>query len=89
MRVGEPRFAAVAWRAAPGLAARRAGPDSAANHRMEHWYGTWHGRLSGLPTQVILESSPLGANEGRGRISSLLITQTFTGRFHGEILVFR
>lgn len=53
------------------------------------WYGKWRGRLSRLPFPVTLRFAESGTGEVVGRISSLLMRQTFTGRFHGEMLVFR
>lgn len=53
------------------------------------WYGKWRGRLSRLPFPVTLRFAESGTGEVVGRISSLLMRQTFRGRFHGEMLVFR
>lgn len=53
------------------------------------WFGKWRGRLSRLPFRVTLRFSDAGEGRVHGRISSLLMKQAFTGRFHGEMLVFR
>ena len=53
------------------------------------WYGKWRGRLSGQPFRVTLRFSDAGGGRVHGRISALLMNQTFTGRFHGEMLIFR
>ena len=53
------------------------------------WYGKWRGRISQLPFPVTLRFSDAGADRVRGRISMLLLARSFTGRFHGEMLIFR
>ena len=53
------------------------------------WYGRWRGRISGLPFPVTLRFNDSWTGEVRGRISMLLLVRSFTGRFHGEMMVFR
>ena len=55
----------------------------------QRWYGRWRGRISGLPFPVTLSFSSAERGRVRGRISMLLMAENFTGRFHGEMLVFR
>ena len=64
-------------------------PPAPPARRMERWYGRWRGRFAGLPFPVTLRFSGGAANEVNGRISALLWARSFTGRFHGEMLVFR
>ena len=63
-------------------------PAPPARH-MERWYGRWRGRFTNLPFPVTLRFSGTGANEVEGRISALLWARSFTGRFHGEMLIFQ
>ena len=62
-------------------------PPSA--QRMERWYGTWRGRFPGAPLRVTLRFAESSAGEVMGRMSMVLMSQDFTGRFHGDMLVFR
>lgn len=62
-------------------------PPSAA--RRARWYGTWRGRFPGVPFRVTLRFDESLAGEFIGRISMLVMSQTFTGRFHGDMLVFQ
>ena len=62
-------------------------PPSA--ERRSRWYATWRGRFPGVPFRVTLRFNESFAGEVVGRISMLLMSQTFTGRFHGDMLVFR
>ena len=55
----------------------------------ERWYGKWRGRLSDLPFPVTLRFSRSGGEGVDGRISMLAVADSFTGWFHGEMLVFR
>ena len=64
-------------------------PPAPPARRMERWSGRWRGRFASLPFPVTLRFSGAGANEVQGRISALLWARSFTGRFHGEMLVFR
>ena len=64
-------------------------PPAPPARRMERWYGRWRGRFAGLPFPVTLRFSGAGTNEVEGRISGLLMSRSFKGRFHGEMLVFR
>ena len=64
-------------------------PPLAPARQRARWYGKWRGRLSGVPFRVTLRFSDAGGGRVHGRISSLLMNQAFTGRFHGEMLVFR
>ena len=57
--------------------------------RRSRWYATWRGRFPGAPFRVTLRFSESSAGEVTGRISMLLMSETFTGRFHGEMLVFQ
>ena len=57
--------------------------------RRERWYGRWQGRFPGVSFPIRLRLAPSEAGRVQGRISLLLMTETFTGRFHGELLVFR
>ena len=57
--------------------------------QMERWYGKWRGRFANLPFPVTLQISGSGASQVQGKISALLMAQSFTGRFHGEMLIFR
>ena len=57
--------------------------------RRERWYGQWQGRFPGVSFPVHLRFAASEAGRVQGRISSLLMAKTFTGRFHGEMLVFR
>ena len=62
-------------------------PPSA--ERRARWYGTWRGRFPGVPFRVTLRFNETFAGEIIGRISMLLMSEAFTGRFHGEMLVFQ
>lgn len=62
-------------------------PPSA--ERRSRWYATWRGRFPGVPFRVTLRFNESFGGEVVGRISMLLMSQTFTGRFHGDMLVFR
>ncbi len=62
-------------------------PPSA--ERRSRWYATWRGRFPGVPFRVTLRFNESSAGEVVGRISMLLMSRTFTGRFHGEMLVFQ
>jgi len=62
-------------------------PPSA--ERRARWYGTWRGRFPGAPFRVTLRFNESFAGGVSGRISMLLMSQTFTGRFHGDMLVFQ
>ena len=63
-------------------------PPSA--ERRARWYGTtWRGRFPGAPFRVTLRFNESSAGRVIGRISMLLMSQTFTGRFHGDMLIFR
>ena len=62
-------------------------PPSA--ERRAPWYGTWRGRFPGVPMRVTLRFKESSAGEVTGRISMLLMSQNFTGRFHGDMLVFQ
>lgn len=53
------------------------------------WYGKWRGRLSRLPLRVTLRFSESRTGEVIGKVSSLLMRQTFMGWFHGDMLIFR
>ncbi|MCY4454124.1 MAG: hypothetical protein OXC01_19475 [Immundisolibacterales bacterium] len=53
------------------------------------WYGKWRGRLSGVPFRVTLRFTESGSGTVKGRVTSLLMRRSFTGRFHGGMLVFR
>ena len=64
-------------------------PPSPTARQRARWYGKWRGRLSRLPFRVTLRFAESETGEVIGRISSLLMRQTFMGRFHGEMLVFR
>ena len=57
--------------------------------RRERWYGRWQGRFPGVSFPIHLRFAASEAGRVQGRISSLLMAKTFTGRFHGEMLVFR
>ena len=57
--------------------------------RRERWYGRWRGHFPGVPFPISLRFAASEAGRVQGRISSLLMAMTFTGRFHGEMLVFR
>ena len=63
-------------------------PPPSAEGRLR-WYATWRGRFPGVPFRVTLRVNESFSGEVIGRISMLLMSQTFTGRFHGEMLVFR
>ena len=62
-------------------------PPSA--ERRARWYGAWRGRFPGVPFRVTLRFDESSAGEVMGRMSMLLMSQTFAGRFHGDMLVFR
>ena len=62
-------------------------PPSA--ERRARWYGTWRGRFPGAPFRVTLRFNESGAGEVIGRISMLLMSEHFAGRFRGEMLVFQ
>ena len=64
-------------------------PPAPPARQRQRWYGRWRGRISGLPFPVTLRFSPSEGGRVRGGISMLLMTENFTGRFHGEMLVFR
>ena len=64
-------------------------PPPPSDRRGERWYGRWEGRFPGVSFPVQLRFAPSEAGRMRGRISALLMAKTFTGRFHGELLVFR
>ena len=64
-------------------------PPAPPARQRQRWYGKWRGRISGLPFPVTLRFSPAERGRVRGRISMLLMAENFTGRFHGELLVFR
>ena len=51
--------------------------------------GSGGGRFANLPFPVTLQISGSGASQVQGKISALLMAQSFTGRFHGEMLIFR
>ena len=70
----------------PAIAGAQPAPST---RQMERWNGKWTGRFADLPLRVTLRLSPSGANEVTGRISTWLGKKSFTGRFHGELLVFR
>ena len=55
----------------------------------ERWYGRWEGRFPGVSFPIQLRFAASEAGRVEGRISSLLMAKTFTGWFHGELLVFR
>ena len=64
-------------------------PPPSARQR-ERWYGWWRGRFPGAPFPVALRLSDSGKEDRvQGHISMLLMVKNFTGRFHGEMLVFR
>ena len=85
-RGAEPPWTGVLLSGPPPLGAALPAPPG---EQRKRWYGKWRGRLSGIPFRVTLRFAPSGAGEVRGRISSLLMNESFTGRFHGEMLVFR
>ena len=62
-------------------------PPSA--ERRARWYGTWRGRFPGAPLRVTLRFNESSAGGVSGRISMFLMSQNFTGRFHGDMLVFQ
>ena len=64
-------------------------PPAPSARQRERWYGRWRGRFPGLPFPVKLRLSAVGAGRVQGRMSMLLMSETFAGRFHGEMLVFR
>ena len=64
-------------------------PPAPPARQRERWYGRGRGRFPGLPFPVNLRLSAVGAGRVQGRISMLLMSETFAGRFHGEMLVFR
>lgn len=64
-------------------------PPAPPVRRMELWYGRWRGRFARLPFPVTLRFSGAGTNEVKGRVSGLLTSRSFTGWFHGEMLIFR
>ena len=55
----------------------------------ERWYGRWQGRFPGVSFPISLRFAASEAGQVQGRISSLLMAGSFTGWFHGELLVFR
>ena len=57
--------------------------------RRARWYGAWRGRFPGAPFRVTLRFNESFGGKVVGRISMLLMSKTFTGRFHGDMLVFR
>lgn len=63
-------------------------PPPSARQR-KRWYGRWRGSFPGVPSPVGLHFAAAEAGGVKGRISALLMAKTFTGRFHGEMLVFR
>ena len=64
-------------------------PPPASAGQRERWYGKWRGRFPGVPFWIGLCFAASRAGGVRGRISSLLMAQTFEGWFHGEMPVFR
>ena len=64
-------------------------PPPSSDRRREPWYGRWEGRFPGVSFPIHLRFAPSEAGRMRGRISALLMAKAFTGRFHGELLVFR
>ena len=57
--------------------------------RRSRWYAIWRGRFPGVPFRVTLRFTGSFAGDVLGRIAMLLISQTFTGRVHRVMLVFR
>ena len=62
-------------------------PPSA--ERRGRWYGTWRGRFPGAPLRVTLRFNESSAGRIMGRMSMVLMSQDFIGRFQGDMLVFR
>ena len=70
----------------PAIGERR---PHASDQPRERWYGSWRGRFPGAPFPVALRLSGAEAGQVRGRISMLLMADTFMGWHHGEMLIFR
>ena len=83
---GGPARAGVLLANAPTIEDPPAPPDAP---RRERWFGRWRGYFPGVSFPISLHFAASEAGRVQGRISSLLMAMTFTGRFHGEMLVFR
>lgn len=83
---GDPPRAGVLLANAPTVEDPSAAP---ADPRRERWHGRWRGRFPGVSFPIGLHFAAFEAGRVQGRISSLLMAMTFTGWFHGEMLVFR
>ena len=83
---GSPARTGVLLAAAPAVEGPP--PPPSAPWR-ERWYGKWQGHFPGISVPISLRLAAAEAGQVQGRISSLLMAMSFTGRFHGEMLVFR
>lgn len=64
-------------------------PPPLSPDRAEPWYGEWKGRFPGVPVPVTLRLSESGPGRVGGELSALFVgSRSFTGRFHGGMLVF-